>query len=83
MTKSGMLQISRSVALVMAAALACGASFAEKPEWAGSGKHGKGGKHEQIDQGEAPHARLGRGVPRGRTQTQAHAAVRLRETLVK
>ncbi len=51
MMKSGMLRTSRSFALVMAAALACGASFAEKPEWAGGGKHGKGGKHEQTDQG--------------------------------
>lgn len=40
----------RSFALVMAAALACSSSFAEKPEWAGGGKHGKGNKHDQVEQ---------------------------------
>lgn len=42
----------RSFALVMAAALACTSSFAEKPEWAGGGKHGKGNKHEQAEQSD-------------------------------
>lgn len=42
----------RSFALVMAAALACSSSFAEKPEWAGGGKHGKGNKHEQAEQSD-------------------------------
>lgn len=42
----------RSFALIMAAALACSSSFAEKPEWAGGGKHGKGNKHEQAEQSD-------------------------------
>lgn len=42
----------RSFALVMAAALACSSSFAEKPEWAGGGKPGKGNKHEQAEQSD-------------------------------
>jgi Ni/Co efflux regulator RcnB len=42
----------RSLALLMAAALACSTSFAEKPEWAGGGKNGKGNKHEQAEQSE-------------------------------
>ena len=39
---------SRSFALVLALALACTASFAEKPEWAGGGGKGdKDSKHEK------------------------------------
>ncbi|CAM3614100.1 RcnB family protein [Polaromonas hydrogenivorans] len=45
--KSMLLRSGRSFALVLAATLACTASFAEKPEWAGGGKGDKGGKHEQ------------------------------------
>jgi Ni/Co efflux regulator RcnB len=41
----------RSFALVMAAALACSSSFAEKPEWAGGGKN-KGNKHDQTEQSD-------------------------------
>jgi len=41
----------RSLALLMAAALACSTSFADKPEWAGGGK-GKGNKHEQAEQSD-------------------------------
>lgn len=42
---------TRTLALVLATAFACTASFAEKPEWAGKG--GKGGKHEQqAEQGD-------------------------------
>ena len=48
--KSSALRSSRSFALVLAATLACSASFADKPEWAGGGKNGKGGKHEQSEQ---------------------------------
>jgi Ni/Co efflux regulator RcnB len=53
----------RSFALVMAAALACSSSFAEKPEWAGGGKHGKGNKHEQAEQsdhGDDGHGKKGK-----------------------
>jgi Ni/Co efflux regulator RcnB len=49
--KSGLLKGGRSFALALAATLACSASFADKPEWAG-GKHGKGGKHEQSEHDE-------------------------------
>ena len=45
------LPLSR-VVVILAAALACNASFAEKPDWAGGGKNGKGGKHEQSDGGK-------------------------------
>ena len=41
----------RSFALVMAAALACTSSFAEKPEWAGGGKN-KGNKYDQVEQSD-------------------------------
>jgi Ni/Co efflux regulator RcnB len=42
---------ARALALVLATAFACTASFADKPEWAGKG--GKGGKHEQqADRGD-------------------------------
>lgn len=45
---STLFRRSRSFALVLAVTLACTASFAEKPEWAGGGGKGdKGGKHEQ------------------------------------
>jgi len=37
----------RRLALAVSLALACTAGFAEKPEWAGGGHEGKGGKHEQ------------------------------------
>jgi Ni/Co efflux regulator RcnB len=48
MSDSVLLRSSRNFAFVLAAALACTASFAEKPEWAGGGE--KGGKHEQNAQ---------------------------------
>lgn len=44
---SALLRKGRSIALMVAVTLACTASFAEKPEWAGGGKGDKGGKHEQ------------------------------------
>jgi Ni/Co efflux regulator RcnB len=48
--KSPALHSSRSFAFLLAATLACSASFADKPEWAG--KNGKGGKHEQSEHEE-------------------------------
>lgn len=42
-----LLRSSRSFALMVAVTLACTASFAEKPEWAGNGKQGKGGQQKQ------------------------------------
>jgi len=45
-----LLRSSRSFALVVAVTLACTASFAEKPEWAGHGKEGKGGQQHQPQQ---------------------------------
>jgi len=63
---SGLRLHSRSFALLMAAALACSSSFAEKPEWAGGGKHGKGNKHEQSDQGNP-----GQGGNKGKKNQQA------------
>ncbi|MBI2727128.1 MAG: RcnB family protein [Polaromonas sp.] len=45
---------SRALALGLALALACGASFAEKPEWAGKGNgKNKGESHGQVERGEA------------------------------
>ena len=49
---TGLRLRGRNLALLMAAVLACSASFAEKPEWAGGGKNGKGNKHEQAEQSE-------------------------------
>ncbi|MES2510372.1 MAG: hypothetical protein V4625_10610 [Pseudomonadota bacterium] len=45
---------ARGVALGLAMLLACGASFADKPEWAGKGGKNKGESHGQMqsDQGE-------------------------------
>ena len=45
-----LLQSSRNFALMVAVTLACTASFAEKPEWAGNGKEGKGGQQHQQQQ---------------------------------
>ena len=56
---TGLRMTGRSLALLMAAALACSTSFAEKPEWAGGGKNGKGNKHEQAEQSE--HGNSGQG----------------------
>ncbi len=52
----------RSIALLMAAAMACSTSFAEKPEWAGGGKN-KGNKHEQAEQSD--HGDAGQGGKKG------------------
>jgi hypothetical protein len=50
---TGLRLTSRSLALLMAGALMCSASFAEKPEWAGGGKNKeKGGKHSQVEQSD-------------------------------
>ncbi|MES2192303.1 MAG: hypothetical protein V4454_19465 [Pseudomonadota bacterium] len=49
---SGTNKTSRSVALGLAILLACGASFADKPEWAGKGGKNKGESHGQMEQGE-------------------------------
>ena len=48
--------MSRGLAIGFALALACSASFAEKPEWAGKGGKNKGESHGQMkgDSGEAP-----------------------------
>lgn len=46
------LNIVRGALLSIAATIACGASLADKPEWAGGGKSGKGGKHEQLDRAD-------------------------------
>lgn len=48
-TTSLLLRSSRSYALMVAVTLACTASFAEKPEWAGGGKGGKYEKNFQFD----------------------------------
>lgn len=51
--KTGLRLSSRSLALLMAGALMCSVSFAEKPEWAGGGKNkDKGGKHGQVEQSD-------------------------------
>lgn len=63
----------RSFALVMAAALACSSSFAEKPEWAGGGKHGKGNKHEQAEQSD--HGNDGHGKKARKNQPSAEVRV--------
>jgi len=65
---------SRSLALLMAAALACSASFAEKPEWAGGGKNGKGNKHEQAEQSDQGNA--GQGGKKAK-KNQARAEVKV------
>lgn len=44
--KSRLMQGSRNLALMVAVALVCSTSFAEKPEWAGGGKEGHGNKHD-------------------------------------
>ena len=43
---------SRFFAVAAAAVFACSSSFAEKPEWAGGGKNGKGNKHDQVEQSD-------------------------------
>ncbi|MEO7885512.1 MAG: hypothetical protein ABI893_00170 [Polaromonas sp.] len=49
--KTGLNLSGRALAIFMAGALVCSASFAEKPEWAGGGKNkDKGGKHGQVEQ---------------------------------
>ncbi|MEO6321505.1 MAG: RcnB family protein [Polaromonas sp.] len=53
-----LLRSSRSFSFVVAVTLACTASFAEKPEWAGKGKEGKegkGGQQQQHQPQEQPH----------------------------
>ncbi|SFC40012.1 hypothetical protein SAMN05216344_11643 [Polaromonas sp. OV174] len=60
----------RSFALVMAAALACSSSFAEKPEWAGGGKHGKGNKHEQAEQSDHGNSGLGQKAKKNQQSTE-------------
>jgi Ni/Co efflux regulator RcnB len=52
MKSTTMMTMGRSTALLLAAALACSTSFAEKPEWAGGGKNGKGNKHERVEQSD-------------------------------
>jgi Ni/Co efflux regulator RcnB len=64
----------RSLALLIAAALACSTSFAEKPEWAGGGKNGKGNKHEQAEQSE--HGNSGEGGKKAK-KNKAHAEVKV------
>jgi Ni/Co efflux regulator RcnB len=61
--------MTRTLALLMAATLACSTSFAEKPEWAGGGKHGKGNKHEQAEQSD--HGNAGPGGNKGKKHQQA------------
>lgn len=73
MTKGPRLP-GRGLALLMAAALACSASFAEKPEWAGGGKNGKGNKHEQAEQSDQGNA--GQGGKKAK-KNQARAEVRV------
>lgn len=60
----------RSAALVMAAALACSSSFAEKPEWAGGGKHGKGNKHEQAEQSDHGNSGPGKHAKKNKQSTE-------------
>ena len=48
-TTSLLLRSSRSYVLMVAVTLACTASFAEKPEWAGGDKGGKHEKNFQFD----------------------------------
>ena len=55
---SRLMQGSRNLALALAATLACSASFAEKPEWAGGGKGDHGNKHGEKEQGD--HGKHGR-----------------------
>ncbi|MES2400963.1 MAG: hypothetical protein V4573_13320 [Pseudomonadota bacterium] len=43
---------SRGLALGLALLLACGASFADKPEWAGKGGKNKGESHGQMERGD-------------------------------
>jgi Ni/Co efflux regulator RcnB len=61
--------MTRTLALLMAATLACSTSFAEKPEWAGGGKHGKGNKHEKAEQSD--HGNAGPGGNKGKKHQQA------------
>lgn len=49
---TSIIPLARGLALLIAATVACSASLAEKPDWAGGGKNGKGGKHEQSEQGD-------------------------------
>jgi Ni/Co efflux regulator RcnB len=65
---------ARSLALLMASALVCSASFAEKPEWAGGGKNGKGNKHEQVEQSD--HGNSGEGGKKAK-KNQAHTEVKV------
>lgn len=51
-TNSSLFRATRHLTLMAALALACTASFAEKPDWAGGGHGGHGGKHEQKDKHE-------------------------------
>ena len=62
----------RSFALVMAAALACSSSFAEKPEWAGGGKN-KGNKHDQTEQSD--HGDSGKGKKAKKNKQSAEVKV--------
>ena len=62
----------RSLALVMAAALACSSSFAEKPEWAGGGKN-KGNKHDQTEQSD--HGDAGKGKKAKKNKPSAEVKV--------
>ena len=46
---ASLFQRSRSFALLMAVTVACSASFADKPEWAGGGKGDKQEKYEKHE----------------------------------
>lgn len=69
---TGLFLRGRSFALVMAAALACSSSFAEKPEWAGGGKN-KGNKHEQAEQSD--HGNSGQGKKAKKNKQSAEVKV--------
>jgi Ni/Co efflux regulator RcnB len=67
----------RSLALVMAAALACSSSFAEKPEWAGGGKGGKGNKHEQAEQSDQGNSGQGKKAKKNKQSDKQSAEVKV------
>ncbi|MEO6016444.1 MAG: hypothetical protein ABIP46_04250 [Polaromonas sp.] len=73
-TNSGVHKLTRGLALVLATTLACSASFAEKPEWAGGGKNGKGNKHEQMEKSDQGSPANGNGNGNGNGKQRGERA---------
>lgn len=70
---------SRAALFLSACLLAVSGAYAEKPEWAGEGKHQKQGKHQgkEHHQGKEQQGKEGHGQQAGREAQQGHSSVRI------